>query len=150
MWPSVFFWCLHIFKQWFITLTHTARFLFWSPHVPMKEVLCQGGITPGCPNYSHMGPHQHRHTTPPLCVMEAGMEGVGLKCNIATLQIQANFYFLFNKTHVYTHYNAAVSNAECVYVFIDYHDWKQRRHLSMESFLCLFFLLTLSVLHTGI
>lgn len=44
---------------------HAARFLFWSPRT-QKGFLCQG-ITPGCPNYSHMGPHQPRHTVAPLC-----------------------------------------------------------------------------------
>ena len=82
-----FFWCLHIFKQWFITPAHTARFLFWSPRAPMKEVLCQG-ITPGCPNYSHMGPHQPLwHTNTPLCLIQADREEIerlNPKCNIYT------------------------------------------------------------------
>lgn len=43
-------------------MAHSARFLFWSPCAFfLKGVLCLG-ITPGCPNYSHMEPHQRcRH-----------------------------------------------------------------------------------------
>lgn len=50
------FWALHVTKLWFTTQTHTARLLFWSPCALLKEFLCRG-ITPGCPNYSHMEPH---------------------------------------------------------------------------------------------
>lgn len=53
---------VHIFKQWSITLTHTARFLFWSPWASFKKRFCAERITPGCPNYSHMEPQQRRST----------------------------------------------------------------------------------------
>lgn len=38
-----------------------------SPSSNEKSFLCQG-ITAGCPNYSHMGPHQPRHTNALLCL----------------------------------------------------------------------------------
>lgn len=57
-----FFWSLHIFQ----TMIHYSNTRSKVPVLisvcsVLKEFLCWG-ITPGCPNYSHMEPHQRCHT----------------------------------------------------------------------------------------